>query len=61
MGANLGVLFRLNLDEAVEKVLDTDRERREKAAEEFNVWLDKKKTKEEEAKQLLVSTYLVVR
>lgn len=55
------MLFRLNLDEAVEKVLDTDRERREKAAEEFNVWLDKKKTKEEEAKQLLVSTYLVVR
>lgn len=58
LGTNLAELFRLNLDEAVQKVLDIDREKREKAAKEFNDWLAEKKKQNEILKQRQVFTDL---
>ena len=55
-GLNLEALFRLNLDEAVQQVLDFDNANREKASQGFTVWLEDKRRLAGEAKQQLVST-----
>lgn len=57
LGASLGQLFRLNLDEAVEIVLDADRERREEASVGFKDWLERIKKKEAKAKRKLVRIF----
>ena len=54
-GLNLEALFRLDLDEAVQQVLDFDNANREKASQGFTVWLEEKRRIAGEAKQQLVS------
>jgi len=56
LGANLGDLFRSNLDEAVQKVLDNDKARRAESAKKFNKWLEDKRMDEEVQQQKKVAT-----
>lgn len=53
--ASLGDLFRSNLDEAVQNVLDSDRARREKSSRHFSDWLATKRTDEEQLQQKKVT------